>query len=215
MSSRQPKMWTIVSEPGGGITSRLIAHIMARVGKGDRAIVIDPDAGEDAWNKFLRLKDVAQLEKKFNFKGVVVVPYIKGHTFKKLREWAEAKKLINYMMVLDDLNTYGVPDPEDDIRNFLKRKRQGGIDVFTSAHSWMEAPASCCRFTDYWDIGPASGSPLERAREIGSKDAAQNIAKWQDKANQNALSARRKGVFHAWYGCDKFGKHPLTGEVPK
>lgn len=215
MTKRQPKMFTIVGEPGSGKTQRLIGHIKNRVGKGDRAIVIDPDGGEDAWTEFLYLDDVKKLEKNLNFRGVVVIPYVKGHTFKWLRKWAEEKKLINYMLVLDDLNTYGVPDPEDDIRYFLKRKRQGGIDVLTTAHSWMEAAASCCRFTDFWEIGPASGSPEERAREIGSRDAALNLAKWQKLANADKLRAKNENRYHRFFGVDKFGKHPLTGAVPK
>ena len=213
--SRQPKMFTIVGEPGSGKTSRLIAHIKSRVSKGDRAIVIDPDGGEDAWNEFVNLKDVKQLENHFDFKGVVVVPYKKNHTFKHLRKWAEQKKLIDYMLVLDDLNTYGVPDPEDDLRYFFKRKRQGGIDFFATAHSWMEAAAASCRFTDFWEIGPASGSPIERSKQIGSMDAAKNLEKWQRLANADKVQAKKENRYHNFFGVDKFGKHPITGETPK
>jgi hypothetical protein len=215
MAKRQPKMFCLIGEPGSGKTQRQIAHIKARVAAGDRAIVIDPEGGEDAWNQFIRINDPEQLRKFLNFKGVVVVPWVKGQTFRILRELAESKKLTNYMMVLDDPGVYAVPDPEDDLRYFLKRKRQGGIDFFTNSHSWMEVPAVFCRFIDFWEIGPASGSPQERAKEIGSKQAAANIDKWQAMANANAAESKRKGVFHLWYGCDKYGKHPKTGEVPK
>lgn len=208
-------MFTLVSEPGGGKTTWLINFIRARVKNGDRAIVIDPDGGEDAWNQFVRLKDVKNLENHLNFKGVVVIPYVKNHTFKLLRQWAEQKKLIDYMLVLDDINAYGVPDPEEDLRYFFKRKRQGGIDFFATGHSWMEVSASACRFTDYWLIGPASGTPVERAQQIGSKDAANNLEIWQQKANDDKIAAKRARRFHTFFSADKFGKHPKTGEPPK
>jgi len=213
--SRQPKMFCEVGEPGSGKTQRQIAYIKARVKAGDRAIVIDPEGAEDAWSQFLRLPDVESIRKKPDFRGVVVIPWKKDHTFKVLRELAEQKKLINYMLVLDDPNTYATPDPEDDLRYFLKRKRQAGADLFTTAHSWMEVPAAFCRFVDYWSIGPASGSPLERAKQIGSRDAALKLEKWQKMANADKLRAKQEGRWHTFYGVDKSGNNPKTGKGPE
>jgi hypothetical protein len=213
--SRQPKLFTIIGEPGCGKTERLIAHIRLRVTKNaDRVIVIDPDGGEDKWNQFLRVDDINKLESNPNFKGVVVIPWEEGITFKLLRKWAESKKLTNYIMVLDDVNAYATPRPEDDMLYFLRRKRQAGVDVFTTAHSWMECAAAVCRFTDFWDIGPAGGSPIERQKEIGSVAVAKRLDKWQQMANQNNADAKRKGQYHAWFGVDKLGQHPKTGKAP-
>lgn len=205
-------MFCIVGEPGSGKTQRQIAHIRARVKAGDRAIVIDPEGAEDAWSQFLRLPDVESIRKKPNFKGVVVIPWKKNHTFKVLRELAEQKKLTNYMLVLDDPNTYATPDPEEDLRYFLKRKRQAGADLFTTAHSWMEVPAAFCRFIDFWEIGPASGSPLERSTQIGSKKQAQNLEGWQKLANIDKQVAKKEGRYHRFYAADKMGHNPRTGK---
>ncbi len=211
---RQPKMFCVIGEPGSGKTERLINLIKMRVKNGDRAIIVDPEGAEDAWSQFVRVKDAENLKNHTDFKGAVVVGWEKGHTFKILRELAEKKQLTNYMLVLDDPNTYATPDPEDDLRYFLKRKRQAGVDLFTTAHSWMEVPAAFCRFVDFWDIAPASGSPLER-KNIFGKSAATNLDKWQKLANADKVIAKREGRYHKFYGVDKFGKHPVTQAVPK
>lgn len=207
-------MFCCIGEPGSGKTTRQIDMIKKRVKAGDRAIIVDPEGAEDAWSQFLRVKDVEVLAKHPNFKGAVVIPWKKNHTFSVLRELAEKKKLTNYMLVLDDPNTYATPDPEEDLRYFLKRKRQAGVDLFTTAHSWMEVPAAFCRFIDFWEIGPASGSASERQNIFG-RAAAANLDKWQLKANQDKIRAKKAGKHHRFYGCDKFGKNPITGEAPK
>ena len=214
-AERQPKLFTIIGEPGCGKTERLITLVKDRVKNGDRAIIVDPDGGEDKWNEFLRIPDVKKLENHPNFKGIVVVDWQEGHTFKLLRKWAEEKKMVNYLMILDDANAYANPKPEEDMLYWFRRKRQGGVDVFTTAHSWMEASASVCRFTDFWDIGPAGGSPIERKKEIGSVAVARNLEKWQQAANNDAEKAAREGRYHRWFGANKLGKHPITGAVPK
>lgn len=211
---RQPKMFCTVGEPGSGKTERQIALIKKRVAAGDRAIIVDPEGAEDAWSEFVRVKDADTLRKHPNFKGAVVIEWKKNYTFKILRELAEKKQLTNYMLVLDDPNTYATPDPEEDLRYFLKRKRQAGVDLFTTAHSWMEVPAAFCRFVDFWDIGPASGSPTERQNIFG-KTAANNLDKWQKLANKDKVIAKKEGRYHDFYGVDKFGKHPITQQVPE
>ena len=78
----------------------------------------------------------------------------------------------------------------------------------------MEVPAAFSRFVDFRDIGPASSSPTERQNIFG-KTAANNLDKWQKLANKDKVIAKKEGRYHDFYGVDKFGKHPITQQVPE
>jgi hypothetical protein len=162
---RQPKMYSIFAKPGSGKTYKLIQLLRARVAKGDRAIVIDPDGAEDAWDQFTRYDSVADVPD--NFKGIVVVEYHEGKTFSNIYARCTAKKLKNFMLVLDDPNIYSLPSPEDELANLLRRKRQYSMDILTTSHGWSECPQAFLRFIDIYILGPTDSSPRERSALLG------------------------------------------------
>lgn len=211
---RQPKMFAIVAEPGAGKTSRMIEHIENQVAKGGRVIVIDPEGGEDAWNRFIRIDDVELLKKHPKFTGVVVLKWQEGVTFKALRNLTETKKLTNWTLILDDPNVYATPVPEEDLAYFLRRKRQGGVDFLTTAHTWKELPPKFIRFIDYFELGPTGlGNPDERSKELGVA-ACRFHWIWKRKADQNSRDAKKAGEFHKWFAFTKDGLHPVTLQPP-
>jgi len=171
-------MFSIFAKPGAGKTTKLIDIIKRRVAKGDRALVIDPDGCEEAWDQFKRYESVTQVPE--NFRGVAVVEWEEGITFENIRKRCmgrDAKgndlkgaKWGNFMLVLDDPNTYAHPNVEDALQNILRRKRQYGLDIWTTAHGWGECPQGFLRFIDVYILGPTSATPKERASLLGDRD---------------------------------------------
>lgn len=174
-------MYALFAKPGAGKTTKLIAMVKGRVAKGDRAIVVDPDGCEPAWDKFKRVESINDIPK--DFKGVYVVPHEEAQTFKDLVARCKKRQLVNFMLVLDDPNTYATPKPEDELAYLLKRKRQFGMDIVTTAHGWGECPQAFMRFIDIYVIGPTDSAPTER-QSLLTKPVADRHFQWKNLVNQ-------------------------------
>lgn len=179
--ARQPKMYSWFAKPGAGKTTALINVIKQKVGKGDRAIVVDPDGCEAAWDKFKRVESVKDIPT--DFKGVYVVPHEDGETFKDLQNRLKKRELFNFMLVLDDPNVYATPKPEPELSYLLKRKRQFGMDILTTAHGWGECPQAFMRFIDIYIIGPTDSSPTER-QSLLTKAVSDRHMQWKQAVNK-------------------------------
>lgn len=178
--ARQPKMYAYFAKPGAGKTTALIQRINARLKKGDRAIVVDPDGCEPAWDKYKRVDSVLQIPA--DFKGVYVVPHEEGETFRDIMQQCKKRKLVNFMLVLDDPNVYATPKPEEELGYLLKRKRQFGMDILTTAHGWGECPQAFMRFIDIYIIGPTDSTPAER-QSLLTKAVAERHMQWKQKVD--------------------------------
>lgn len=213
MTKRQPKMFSIFAKPGAGKTTKLIEIIKRKVAAGDRAIVVDPDGAEEAWDQFKRYESITQVPD--NFKGVVVVEWQEKVTFANIRNRCMARdaqgndtkrpKWGNFMLVLDDPNTYAHPNVEDELQNLLRRKRQYGIDIWTTAHGWSECPQGFLRFIDVYILGPTSATPQERAGLLGGREV---VARHQQAKNVIDGHKRQFPDTYPWTVFDRQG-NPL------
>ena len=167
-------MTGLIGKPRSGKTTLLHKMIAAIVKAGGRVLVVDPDGAEQSWNKYKRYQDIKDVPD--NFKGVAVVyysakevhgtptfPYIQSNLDQREND-GKSGAWVNSTVVLDDSNVYARGQLEDSLEWLLMRKRQYGVDIIATGHSWAEMPPMFMRFIDVYGIGATSGTPEERIK---------------------------------------------------
>lgn len=178
--SRQPKMYGVFAKPGAGKSTKLIQMINARLSNGDRTLVVDPDGCEPSWDKFTRYDSMDEVPN--DFTGVAVVMYEEKKTFAEIKRRCVAKELVDFMLVLDDANSYAHPTPEPELKYLITRKRQFGMDILITAHGWGQCPNVFLQFIDIYVLGPTDSSPHERISVL-TKAVAERHWKWKRAVN--------------------------------
>ncbi len=143
----------VVGAPGRGKTTLLIEALLKKIDMGDRALVIVPDRNEQIWYPYYPVINADNLEKSFNpnFKGICVIEYKKGVTFKFLLKMFESGKLKDLNLVLDDPN-YARRNPEEEIITILSRLRQFQTDAWTNGHSIDYLPPDFFQYITIYGI---------------------------------------------------------------
>jgi len=212
-------MWNVVAEPGAGKTDLLMEMVERKLKAGMRVLIIDPDGGEEKWDRYPRLKGDHQIETLDpNFTGAIVCTYDeagkdengKTHidTFDYLYfKLLKPKKLRNLVLVLDDPNVYAIDKPPTGLKKCMRRKRQSNMPILITAHNWGETPMGAIRFIDYWVLGPTASGPEERSSVL--KAMVKVHAKYKQQADAEAISAKKAGRYHKWIAFDNKG-NPLT-----
>ncbi|MCP4789161.1 MAG: hypothetical protein GY881_02880 [Gammaproteobacteria bacterium] len=200
-------MFNAMAMPGAGKTTLLVQMVERKLKAGGRALIIDPDGAEPAWEKYKRIDNIDNL--KSDWKGAVVVDYDEkqgkvADTFDRLWSMVKAGKFKNFTLVLDDPNVYAIDKVIPGLKNLLRRKRQHNYDILTTAHNWGETPLGFLRFIDVWIIGPTSAGPEERSSNLG-RDAVKIHKQWKDRADQEATAAKKAGRNHKFLAYTKDG----------
>lgn len=134
-----------------------VIDIIKRLYKKKRCISILKDDMEEAYydSMFTKLDlskqtDIDKLSTAKN--GAFVILWEKKETFPILLKLATEKKLTNWVLNLDDANTYYHPVPEDSLKDLSRRRRQYSVDVFASSHGWSQVPVFLFDYVTHYSL---------------------------------------------------------------
>lgn len=187
-------MMALIARPKAGKSTLLVKLIDSVVKNGRRVLVVDPDGGEMIWydKRFKRYDDITKVPA--NFKGVAVVlhsdkPEMGTATFPYIQSKLDTRQnggvrgpWAGVTMVLDDANRYAKGAVEPALEFLLQRKRQYGVDLLVTAHSWHQAPPIFFQFIDIYIIGPTHSGPETRS-DIIKGEAMVKMRAVREKVN--------------------------------
>ena len=134
----------IVGTNGTGKTTYLLQTLSA-VSKSRRAIVVDYENAEKAWQPFDEL-DLSDRDAVASFTGIRRVNWAlhEDESLSLIKKYYR-----NGILVLDDCRTYLKSSLEDQLHQLLIRRRQYMLDVFAVAHSFQDIPPRFFQFTTH------------------------------------------------------------------
>lgn len=172
-AGRKSIVLAFIGRSGSGKTTKEIDLVKMLLAAGRRVLIIDPDGGEAAWDKFKRYQDIAKVPK--DFKGAVVVPfsdepYLGTPTFAHIEKMSSTTHnggnlgpWANTVIIIDDCNAV-VPEGrvEKPLKWLFARRRQYGFDIIVTGHSWMRIPPFMFGYINAFLIGPTLEPPSPR-----------------------------------------------------
>lgn len=189
-----------MSHKGYGKTWLMLKYLLAKLKNGHRAIIIDPNGKEPAWNRkgFDLLMNSEDL--KADFKGAKVMFYDKGKTFQHIFKLIREQGMTGFTLVLDDLQAYGSDNMEPELKNIIRLSRNWGIDIMMTSHSWHQTPPILFGYVDVICLGPTRGNPDNRKQWIGGEEALAEHWKWKKIADHEGEKAPEGQKWkHPWY----------------
>ena len=172
---RESRFTEIIGMPGSGKTTFLI-RFLKRFAQAEPLLVIDPDGNEPAWDKVSWINPadpVAMSRWQSGWRKTQYDP--EDSCFK-----AVIDNFRNGHLVLDDANVYAASRPDDHLKHLLKRKRQFGIDIWSTAHGFTEMPAMFYTYITHYVLFPTLDDPGRRKINIPMFDRLLEIKKAVD-----------------------------------
>lgn len=168
---RTAEFTAILGKPGTGKTTMLV-KVSKSISLREPVVVVDPDGQEQAWYPFDLIRPNPESVK--DHRGIGVMEIKKDETFPLLREHFR-----NGHMILDDANVYARRESmiEESLTTILQRKRQYGIDIWTTAHGVTQIPAIFFTYITQYIIFPTNDN-IRRKR-----DYIQNFSQFENVIN--------------------------------
>lgn len=199
MSKRDSLVMLFMAHKGYGKTWLMLQYLLAKLKAGGRAIVIDPNGKEPAWNRpgFDLLMDPEDL--KPDFTGTKVLFYDRGKTFQHIFKLIREQGMTGFTLLLDDSQAYS-DNMETELKNIIRLSRNWGIDIMLTSHSWHQTPPILLGYVDVYCLGPTRGNPDIRKQWIGGEDALKKHWEYKRLADKSGEEAPEgKKWQHKWY----------------
>lgn len=212
MNKRDAAVIAFMAHKGFGKTFLILTFVKMKLKAGNRAIIIDPNGKEPAWNgpEFKRRLKAEELKPDFN--GAEVLFYRKGQTFKHILDLILNHGMNGFTLVLDDMNVYGT-NMEEELETIIQLSRNWGIDILLTCHSWHRTPPIFFTYIDVFILGPTKGNPNCRKELLGGKEGLAKHWEWKNKADaagEKAINSGKKKWDHEWFTFDIEGDEVTT-----